>query len=157
MRFDKCILFWLCHLILLICIDFCFRFSRINIQRIVSYFIAGVTFTELIVKTKRHNCKYAVITFIIILSALGDSGVFKTSRYQGIVKATVSWVFEDLKFRISEGSDQNWDSQLGRIRTISVLVRAFWNSKLKVLKHSRKMCSSQYLDTKLGETLNLHT
>ena len=98
MRFDKCILFWLCHLILLICIDFCFRFSRINIQRIVSYFIAGVTFTELLVKTKRHNCKYAVITFIII-SALGDSGFFKTSRYQGIVKATVSWVLEDLKFK----------------------------------------------------------
>ena len=31
----------------------------------------------------------------------------KTSRYQGIVKATVSGVFEDLKFKISEGSDQN--------------------------------------------------
>ena len=26
--------------------------------------------------------------------------------YQGIVKATVSGVFEDLKFKISEGSDQ---------------------------------------------------
>ena len=28
--------------------------------------------------------------------------------YQGILKATVSGVFEDLKFKISEGSDQNW-------------------------------------------------
>ena len=28
--------------------------------------------------------------------------------YQGGVKATVSGVFEDLKFKISEGSDQNW-------------------------------------------------
>ena len=27
--------------------------------------------------------------------------------YQGGVKATVSAVFEDLKFKISEGSDQN--------------------------------------------------
>ena len=27
--------------------------------------------------------------------------------YQGGVKSTVSWVFEDLKFKISEGSDQN--------------------------------------------------
>ena len=27
--------------------------------------------------------------------------------YQGIVIATVSGVFEDLKFKISEGSDQN--------------------------------------------------
>ena len=32
---------------------------------------------------------------------------YRTSRYQGIVKATVSGVFEDLKFKISEGSDQN--------------------------------------------------
>ena len=28
-------------------------------------------------------------------------------RLQGVVKATVSCVFEDLKFKISEGSDQN--------------------------------------------------
>ena len=28
--------------------------------------------------------------------------------YQGILKATVSGVFEDLKFKISEGSDQIW-------------------------------------------------
>ena len=34
--------------------------------------------------------------------------IFQTSRYQGIVKATVSGVVEDLKFKISEGSDQNW-------------------------------------------------
>ena len=27
--------------------------------------------------------------------------------YQGILKATFSGVFEDLKFKISEGSDQN--------------------------------------------------
>ena len=34
--------------------------------------------------------------------------IFWTSRCQGIVKSTVSWVFEDLKFKISEGYDQNW-------------------------------------------------
>ena len=38
---------------------------------------------------------------------LGDSGDFWTSRYQDIVKATASGVFEDLKFKTSEGSDQN--------------------------------------------------
>ena len=38
---------------------------------------------------------------------LGDSVFFQTSSYQGIVKATVSGVFEDLKFKISEGSEQN--------------------------------------------------
>ena len=44
---------------------------------------------------------------IRIVCMLGDSGDFQTSRYQGIVKATAFGVFEDLKFKISEGSDQN--------------------------------------------------
>ena len=43
-----------------------------------------------------------------MLCTIGDSGFF---RLQGIkvciVKATVFGVFEDLKFKISEGSDQN--------------------------------------------------
>ena len=33
---------------------------------------------------------------------------FHQAWYQGIVKATYSEVFEDLKFKISEGYDQNW-------------------------------------------------
>ena len=40
-----------------------------------------------------------------------------------IVKATVSGVLEDLMFKIQ----LNWDSQQGRLRTISILVRASWN------------------------------
>ena len=32
---------------------------------------------------------------------------FHQVQYQGIVRTTVSGVFEDLKFKISEGSDQN--------------------------------------------------
>ena len=40
---------------------------------------------------------------------LADSGLFKNFLYQGGVKSTVSWVlFEYLKFKISEGYDQNW-------------------------------------------------
>ena len=39
------------------------------------------------------------------ICTLGDSGDFKISRYRGIVKATVYGVFEDLKFKVSEGSD----------------------------------------------------
>ena len=39
---------------------------------------------------------------------LADSGFFKNFLYQGGVKSTVFWVFEDLKFKISEGYDQNW-------------------------------------------------
>ena len=43
-------------------------------------------------------CKY--------LSTYVHQGVSKV-WYQGILKATVSGVFEDLKFKISEGSEQN--------------------------------------------------
>ena len=39
---------------------------------------------------------------------LADSGFLKNFLYQGGVKSTVFWVFEDLKFKISEGYDQNW-------------------------------------------------
>ena len=39
---------------------------------------------------------------------LADSGFFINFLYQGGVKSTVSWVFEDLKFKISEGYAQNW-------------------------------------------------
>ena len=39
---------------------------------------------------------------------LADSGFFLNFLYQGGVKATVFWVFEELKFKISEGHDQNW-------------------------------------------------
>ena len=40
-------------------------------------------------------------------SLLADSGFFKNYLYQGGVKSTVSWVFEDLKFK-TEGYDRNW-------------------------------------------------
>ena len=39
---------------------------------------------------------------------VAESGFFKNFLYQDGVKPTVSWVFEDLKFKISEGLDQNW-------------------------------------------------
>ena len=39
---------------------------------------------------------------------LADSGFFKNVLHQGGVRSTVFWVFEDLKFQISEGYDQNW-------------------------------------------------
>ena len=43
----------------------------------------------------------------VIASTLADSGFFKNFLYQGGVKSTVSWVVQDLKCKISEGSDQN--------------------------------------------------
>ena len=39
---------------------------------------------------------------------LADSGFFKNFLYQSGMKSTVSWVFENLKFKISEGYNQNW-------------------------------------------------
>ena len=42
------------------------------------------------------------------ICTLADSGFFLNFLYQDGVKSTVSWVFEDLKFKISEGYDQNW-------------------------------------------------
>ena len=37
-----------------------------------------------------------------ITYTLADSGFFKNFLYQGGMKSTVSWVFEDLKFKISD-------------------------------------------------------
>ena len=41
-------------------------------------------------------------------------------------------------------SHLNWDSQQGRVKTTLILVGAFWNFKLKVLKYP-KNCSLQYI------------
>jgi hypothetical protein len=40
--------------------------------------------------------------------------------YQGILKATVSGVFEDLKFKISEGLDQNWSCPDSALLAVTV-------------------------------------
>ena len=42
------------------------------------------------------------------LCKVADLGFLKNLLYQGGVKSTVFCVFEDLKFKISEGYDQNW-------------------------------------------------
>ena len=48
---------------------------------------------------------YCCMTYVCILA---DSGFFKNLLHQGGVKATVSGVVEDLKFKTPEGYDQNW-------------------------------------------------
>ena len=45
---------------------------------------------------------------VFSVCTVADSGFFKNFLYQGGVKSTVSWVFEDLKFKIPEGYSQNW-------------------------------------------------
>ena len=49
------------------------------------------------------NCIVFVLYYIS-----ADSGFFLNFLYQDGMKSTVSWVFEDLKFKILEGYDQNW-------------------------------------------------
>ena len=60
---------------------------------------------------------------------LANSGFYKNFLYQGGVKSTVSWVFEDLKFKISEGYDQNWCfpdwAQSGKVQ--------FWSESSEIL------------------------
>ena len=43
--------------------------------------------------------------------------------YQGILKATVFAVFEDIKFKISEGSDQNSSCPDSAMLTVSAKLR----------------------------------
>ena len=45
---------------------------------------------------------------IFYVCTLANSGFLKNFFIQGGVKSTVSLVFEDLNFKISEGYDQNW-------------------------------------------------
>ena len=40
---------------------------------------------------------------ILKVCMVADSGFFENFLYQDGVKSTVSWVFEDLKFKITEG------------------------------------------------------
>ena len=55
-----------------------------------------------------RNCFSGAFLSYVEVCILADSGFFKNFLYQGGVTSTVSWVFEDLKFKISEGYDQNW-------------------------------------------------
>ena len=63
---------------------------------------------------------------------LADSGSFKNFLYQGGVKSTVSWVFEDLKFKISEGYDQNWCFSDSAQLAVSAKLK-FWSEPSKIL------------------------
>jgi hypothetical protein len=62
-----------------------------------------------IINPKFHNSseEKIIIHQFYTLCILADSGFFFDFWYQGGVKSTVSGVFEDLKFKISEGYKQN--------------------------------------------------
>ena len=76
---------------------------------------------------------------------------------RSVVKATVSGVFQDITYKISEGSDQfSWDSHQGRLRTTSISFQAVGNFKLKVLKYSRNCSLHNTLILNLVEPLNVY-
>ena len=99
---------------------------------------------------------------------LGDSGFF---RLQGIKVLWGLHFFEylrtlSLRFQKARTiievvlslacwlSQFSWDSQQGRLKTTSVLVQAFWNFKLKVLKYSRNCRLHNTLIPNLVKPLN---
>ena len=51
---------------------------------------------------------------------LADSGFLFNFYYQGGMKSTVSGVFEDLKFKISEDDKQNWSFPVFALLAVSV-------------------------------------
>ena len=74
--------------------------------------------------------KLPVFASLHILMLLADSGLFLDFLYQGGVKPTVSGVFEDLQFEISEGylqpklrqpTGQRQESAVGMAKPISNL------------------------------------
>ena len=92
--------------------------------------------------------------FCSYVSTLGDTGFF---RLQGIkvlwrlqflgylrtlsLKFQKAWTKIEVVLTLPGWLSQfSWDSQPGRVRTTSILVRAFWIFFLKVLKYSRN-CS----------------
>ena len=66
-----------------------------------------VPFSPLFVHGEKKTEVLFALYFFPLVGTLADSGFLKNFLYQGGVKSTVSWVFEDLKFKISEGSDHN--------------------------------------------------
>ena len=70
------------------------------------------------------NCQTVyIVQYKSVQCTLADSGYFKNFLYQGGVKSTVSFVFEDIKFKISEGYNQNWCFPDSAQLAVSVLLR----------------------------------
>jgi hypothetical protein len=64
--------------------------------------------------------KYAYSLFYVQLCYVRTSGVSPSLVSRYIVKATVFGVLEDLTFKISEGSDQNWSCPESALLAVSV-------------------------------------
>ena len=82
-----------------------------------------------------------------IVFRLADSGFFKNFLYQGGVKSTVSWVFEDLKFKISEGYDPNWCFPDSAQLAVSAKLRQPTEQKQENFNFACSLKSSNTLET----------
>ena len=78
------------------------NFLHIAIQMYYRYVTIDVIFT--FIHAQNMQVGHLTLFTLFYVCTLGDTGFF---RLQGILKCTVSWVFENLKFKISDGSDQN--------------------------------------------------
>ena len=77
---------------------------RVNKELSTVLEIPGLSMTSTVYILDSNT--YDGIVFIVPI--LADSGFFLDCYYQSGVKPTVYGVFQDLKFKISEGSSQNW-------------------------------------------------
>ena len=71
----------------------------------------------------KYTRVYLAGSSFILVCTLDDSGIFLDSQYQGGVKSTVSEVFEDLKFKISEGYKKNCCFPVSAQLAVSVQLR----------------------------------
>ena len=56
-------------------------------------------------------------------------------RFQCFSISFIQWIDHFFRLSLSRWRELNWDSQQDRARKTSILVIAFWNFKLKVLKY----------------------
>ena len=65
--------------------------------------------------------------------------IFKNFLYQGGVKSTVSWVFEDLKLKISEVYDQKWCFPDSAQLAVSAKLRQLTGQSQEITNFGRKL------------------
>ena len=76
----------------------------------ISYIIIGIFAQWLIYVVDLYRKVFCndLMSFLLSNIYISRFRIFKNFLYQGGVKSTVFLVFEDLKFKISDGYDQNW-------------------------------------------------
>ena len=86
---------------------------------------------------------YADKVSTYVVPTLADSGIFKNFQHQGGMKSTVSLVFEDLKFKISEGYDQNWCFPDSAQLAVSAKLRQLTGQSQEITNFGRSLLKFQ--------------